>query len=229
MKKKNNKKGFKAPKRNSLTYLILLGIAIFVLLAVFVPLNYVKEYKENKVVPFESELTNLEVEYLDELSGITDFNLVLTCTEYKDISSEEGSNLSSATFKYYVYENGQAVAEGEDESDDINKPKIKNIKIKLAMCASWIKVDQSQTARTLTLYENVEKGEAGARTTTISSLPDLPKKGGLPFINIKSIPLYIYLSYDISIPETGKTITKHFVISLQYEDYIVGAIGGIEK
>lgn len=220
--KKNKKKKFQIPKRNGLTYLILIGGLIVLLLAIFIPLSYDSEYKENKVIPFAEDL-NIHVghehegeeheepiDYKDgSLADITDFNLVVKCTEYKD-------TVGSVSFSCYAYEN--------DKTDSLN---VKNVSIKLAMCSNWIGLDEESTSRSLTMYATEEKGKSGARTLTINNLPDLPAKGNLPFINIKTVNLYILLTYDSTV--NGKTTKNYYVLTVPYSEYIVGAIGGIEK
>lgn len=219
--KNKKKKKFQAPKRSGLTYLILVGGLIVLLLAIFIPLSYVTEYNENKVIPFAEDL-NIHIDHEHEgedeepidykkakLSEITDFNLVIKCSEYKD-------KAGSVTFSYYVYKN-----------DNTNTLNVKNVKIKLAMCSNWIGLNQASSSRTLTMYETEEKGKSGARTLTLNSIPDLPVKGNLPFINIETINLYVLLTYDTTV--SGNTKTNYYVLTIPYSEYIVGAIGGIEK
>ena len=215
--KKNNKK-FQAPKRSGLTYLILIGSLIVVLLAVFFPMSYIKEYNDNKVIPFAEDL-NIHVGHEHEgedeepveykkvsLSEITDFNLVISCTEYKDGVS--------ATFEYCAYKN---------ENSKTKNPK--NMKIKLAMCSNWIGLNQMSSSRSYTIKD--DEKSATKSTITLNSLPDLPKKGNLPFINIETVNLYILLTYDTT--TNGKTTSHTYLITMPYSEYIVGAVGGIEK
>ena len=169
--KKNNKK-FHTPKRSGLTYLILIFSLVFVILAVFVPISYVTEYKENKVTPFADDITT-EVKY-GTLDDITDFTLVIKCEEYND-----GTN---AVFRYYAYKNENSA-----------KANPKNIKLKLAMCSDWIGFDQESSSKSVSKLYDDENTAISSTTSstykiTISSLPNLPMKADVPFVNIKTIP-----------------------------------------
>ena len=218
---KKNKKKLHAPKRSGLTYLILIGALIIVLLAVFIPVSYVSEYNENKVIPFAEDL-NIHVGHEHEgeeheepvdykeikVSDITDFTFAISCSEYKDGSS--------ATFKYYAIKN---------ENSATTSPK--NLKIKLAMCSNWIGLNQTTSSRSVTINESSSTISSIARTVTINSLPDLPVKGSLPFTTVETINLYVLLTYDSKV--NGKTTSHTYLITIPYSEYIVGAVGGIEK
>ena len=213
MKKKDKK--WKFPKRRPLTYLLLILSVIVLFLAIFIPIQYVEYYNQNKVVPFETETKDVDVTH-GSLSSLPDFNLLVTCTDYIDKKdTEDKQNQSSAKFRVSAYKN--------DQSDE---KKVGNIKVKLAMCSNWIGVNRTyQFSSALTLYESLEKAQSNYRSATISGLPDLPVKGKLPFIHIDSIPLYIYVSYNTE--ENGKSKSHHYILKMNYNDYIEGATGGI--
>lgn len=227
---KNKKKKFiKTPKRSGLLYLFLLACLVIIIFAIFIPINYVKEYKENKVTPFESDLANIEdVQYVDSLSDITDFNLVVECSQYIEYENEDPEVKNcTATFKVYAYRLSTTNEEGETVPDETV---IQDIKVKLALCSSWVSVNEIAGVKKVTLRDTKEAVKStDIKQYTFASLPNLPLKGDLPFIKINSLPLYVYLSYNIKLPNTGKTVTKHFVIEIEYDDYIKGAHGGITK
>lgn len=52
-------------------------------LAIFIPIQYVEYYNQNKVVPFETETKDVDVTH-GSLSSLPDFNLLVTCTDYID-------------------------------------------------------------------------------------------------------------------------------------------------
>lgn len=81
MKKKDKK--WKFPKRSPLTYLLLILSVIVLFLAIFIPIQYVEYYNQNKVVPFETETKDVDVTH-GSLSSLPDFNLLVTCTDYID-------------------------------------------------------------------------------------------------------------------------------------------------
>ena len=203
---KNSKKKLHAPKRSGLIYLCLIGSLVFILLAVFIPLSIIKEYNENKVTPYADKISTTDYESIT-LSDITDFNFIFYCSEYKDGVS--------ATFTYYTYKNTETEALPS------------NIRFELAMCSNWINLNQTASSRSVTLYDNEEKGLSGARTVTINSLPDLPAKTSIPFYKIETINLYMWLTYDTKL--NGKTTSHTYLVTIPYSEYIVGAVGGIEK
>lgn len=77
-------------------------------LAIFIPIQYVEYYNQNKVVPFETETKDVDVTH-GSLSSLPDFNLLVTCTDYIDKKdTEDKQNQSSAKFRVSAYKNDQS-------------------------------------------------------------------------------------------------------------------------
>lgn len=210
-KTKANKKKFKfkLPALNLFNFFILLIIIVVAFFAIFIPVTYVNAYNDNKVVPFESDIANIDV-VRGNKNTITDFEFVISCTSYDDTSG-------SATFKYYAYEN-----------ENTKEKKVQNLEVKLGMFSDWIKVNRTSSSRSVTLAEDEEKALSSStyyKTVSISSLPDLPKKASVPFVTIKSIPLSVFISYTTT--KNGKQTTHNYIITYPYSEYIKGAAGGI--
>lgn len=207
---KNKKRKFKFPKRSPLLYLILILTPILVFFIVAIPVLYVNEYNENKVTVFVDETADVtsEIIYGDK-NTIEDFNLIIYCDNYNDKSG-------SVSFKAFVYEN--------EKTDSL---KIKNgVSVRIGMFSDWIKTDVVSTSRTIKIVENpikaIGKGSTYNPTFTLSSIPDLPKKGNLPFININEIPMYAYISYTTNV--NGTETKKYYILKYEYKDYMINRI-----
>lgn len=207
---------FHFPKRNLKNFLILVIGVIVIFFAIAIPVQYVSVYNDNKVTPFASTIESVGADNIQygNSSTITDFTFKMTCTNYNDTSG-------TASFKFYAYKN--------DKTTDANIL-TNNYKVTLAMCSNWIKVDRSSTERSSTIAADETealKSSTYYKTVSISSLPDLPKKGSLPFIKIDTIPLYVYVTY--STVKNGKETVHRYILEYPYSEYIVGATGGVQK
>lgn len=208
---KNKKKfTFKLPKRSPLLYLIMILTPILLFFIIAIPVLYVKEYNANKVIVFEDEIANVtsDIVYGDK-NTITDFNLVIYCDSYND-------NSGAVSFKAFIYENENTAA-----------LKIKDgVSVRLGMFSDWIKTDLVTSAKTIKIKDlpinSIGKGATYNPTFTLSNVPNLPQKGNLPFINVKEIPMYAYVSYTVYI--NGSAKTKHFILKYEHNDYMIDRI-----
>ena len=205
---KKQKKGFKLPQRSLLLYLLLIFIPVLIFFLIAIPVLYVNEYKENKAEIFKTDLENVtDVIYADASENpIKDFNLFLYCTSYNNTTG-------AIEFKTILYENDTTSSVIKD-SDQVS--------IKLGMYSDWIKVESTASNRSRKIASTPKEALGSSSyyaTYSISGIPTLPKKGGLPFINIKSIPVYAYVTYTTTVK--GSKTTKRYVIKYEYSEYMI--------
>ena len=206
--KKNKKFHFRLPKRNLLNLILLIVIPIALFFIIAIPVLYVNEYNNNKVTPFQSDIGNIDEDLITygDKDTIKDFNFVFYCSNYNN-------QTGSVTFRAIAYEN-------ENTSSVINLSN--QITIKVGMYSNWIKTETNSSSRSRYIAPGPKSGLASSRyyaDFSISNIPTLPKKGGLPFINIKTIPAYVYITYKTII--NGSETTKYYILKYDYEDYII--------
>lgn len=235
-KKKTEKKGrFHLPKRSALTYLLLILVPVILFFIIAIPVVYVREYNKTKVIPLSSELEKIDQDKVIYGDGdvIPDFNFVLYCKNYNDTTDS-----NTITFSWFAYKNDQT--EGLFKDTD-------QISVKLSMSHSWIGKEYTSSSYKRRVAKDAKTAVGSTLyrcdTASISAVPNLPMKGNLPFIKIKSIPVYAYVTYTIN--EKGSQKTKYFVLKYEYKDYITDGlvfdegtdnevrikptVGGIEK
>lgn len=233
-KKIEKKRGFHLPKRNALTYLLLILIPILLFFIIAIPVVYVREYNNTKVIPLNNELEKIDKDKVVYGDGdiIPDFNFVLYCKEYHDTTDS-----NTITFSWFAYNNDQT--EGLFRDTD-------QISVKLSMYHDWMGKEYTSSSYKRKIAKDAKSGQGSTAyrcDSTISAVPNLPMKGKLPFIKIKSIPVYAYVSYTIN--EKGSQKTKYYVLKYKYKDYITDGmvfnegeenevwikptVGGIEK
>ncbi len=214
MKKEKNKKfHFRLPKLTPLNLILMILIPIVVFFVIAIPVLYVNSYNANKVSVFSSQLEELdETARKDVIYGnknkIEDFEFVLYCTNY---DNESGT----IKFKAFAYEN-----EKTRNVIDLSK----QISVQLGMYSNWIKCEQTSSKYNKYIGTGANVAMTQSRSYfdfTISNVPKLPKKGDLPFINIKTIPLYAYITYSTII--NGTETTKRYILKYEYNDYVIGS------
>ncbi len=203
-----NKKKIGLPKLTPLNLIILIGGIILLFFIIAIPVVYVKEYNSTKVTPFESDIKDLSSKDIirGNKNSIEDFNFVLWCKNY---NNETGS----ISFRMIAYEN-------EDTRSKINVAN--KISVKLGMYSNWIKTEKSTSSYSRMIAPGPKAALNSSRyyaDYTLSGLPTLPKKGGVPFVKIKSIPLYAYVTYTTTI--NGTETTKRYILKYEYKDYII--------
>ncbi len=211
-KEKKGKKKFHLPqiKMNLLTLLILIFTPILLFFIVAIPTIYIKTYNENKVTPFATDLKDIKKSDIiyGNKNTIKDFNFLFYCTKYNDGGTVE--------FKSFAYENENTRKVLGNKSE---------ISVKVGLCSNWVKTDiySSSRSRRVAASAKTALGSSSYYATySISSVPNLPLKGKLPFINIKELTAYVYLTYTTTI--NGTNTTKRYVLEYDYEDYMVGKI-----
>lgn len=226
MSKKNKK--IQLPKRSPLLYLLLILVPVFVFLAIAIPVEYVSTYKEQKVYEFKS-LVYQEVEHEHEddedhehvveyerredvvwgnKNTITDFDLYLYCNEYND-----GGTVSFGVFGV--------------KNENTKNLNITQFTVRLGVFNTWINLNKESTSRTVKLVDNAigaikngtSTGTSYNPSISISGVADLPAKGPLPFTNVKSLPVYAYISYEIK--QKGESIKKEYVLEFSYNEYMI--------
>lgn len=214
MKKKQKK--IKTPKRSILFLGSLILGTVILFLAIFIPIQYTEKYNKNKIIPLESETENATDLKKGNLSLLKDFEFRLSCTEYQDLEMKNGQNQGYATFQFYIYSNEQTF-----------DYRIQNAKVYLSLAADWIHFEKKSSLYTTTIYSTEQEARTSRKQVTLRNLPDLPVSGGLPFVTVGSLNLYLYISYVKVIH--GENKTENYLIKVPYKTYIVGARGGIEK
>lgn len=212
MKKEKNKKfHFRLPKLTPLNLILMILIPIVIFFIIAIPVLYVNSYNANKVNVFSTQLEELdESARKDVIYGnknkIEDFEFVLYCTNY---DNESGT----IKFQAFAYEN-------EKTRNIVNLSK--QISVRLGLYSDWIKCEATSSTYNKYIAPGAKNGtdSRSVFNFTISNVPKLPKKGTLPFINIKTIPLYAYITYTTSV--NGTETNKRYILKYEYKDYVVG-------
>ena len=211
-KEKKVKRKFHLPKfrMNLLTLLILIFTPILLFFIIAIPTIYIKTYNDNKVTPFASDLK--DVKKSDIIYGnkntIKDFNFLFYCTKYNDGGTVE--------FKSFAYEN-------ENTKNIIGNKS--EISVKVGLCSNWVKTDIYSSSRSRRVANSAKTALGSSSyyaTYSISNVPNLPVKGKLPFIKLKELTAYVYLTYTTTV--NGTNTTKRYVLEYDYDDYMIGKI-----
>lgn len=208
--KENKKKKFHfhLPKLTPLNLILMILIPILLFLIIAIPVLYVNEYNANKVTLFASDLENVnkkEIVYGNKNTKM-DFDFVLYCTNYDNASG-------TIKFQAFAYEN-------ENTRNVINLAN--RVKVRLGMYSDWIKVEQTSSSYDKYIGTGPRTAKEQSRSRfdfTIYNIPNLPKKGKLPFVHIDSIPVYAYITYTTTI--NGTEATKRFILKYNYSDYVI--------
>ena len=205
-----SKKKLRLPQRSLLLYILLITVPVVVFFLIWIPVMYVNLYNENKVTPFETDIAGItdEIIYGDK-NTITDFTFFVYCEKYNN-------STGSATFRATSFKNENTDALGISNT----------VSFKLGLCTSWVRTAIYSSNYSTRRVANTPKEAFNSSTyygaPTLSGLPSLPKKGGLPFVQITELPLYVYVQYTTDIKGT-KTL-RRYILKYEYDDYIIGSI-----
>ena len=226
MSKKNKK--FQLPKRSPLLYLLMILIPVVLFFAIAIPVKYVSTYKESRVYVFKSYVydeitkdhkeggeTHTHTTYKKKdgvvwgkENAITDFDFYLYCNEYND-----GGSVSFGVF-------------GVKNENTVDL-QITQFTVRIGMFDTWLNVNKESSSRTVKLVDyaisavkdGTSKGTSYNPSISLSSVPNLPAKGPLPFTGLKQLSAYAYVSYTIK--QNGQSITKEYVLEYSYNDYMI--------
>ena len=229
MSKKNKK--FQLPKRSPLLYLLMILVPVVLFFAIAIPVKYVSTYKESKVYVFKSYVydevskehkengethTHTTYKKKDGIvwaknNAITDFDFYFYCNEYND-----GGSVSFGVFGVK-----------NENSTDLQ---ISQFTVRVGMFDTWLNVNKESSSRTVKLVDNAvsavkdgtSKGTSYNPSISLSSVPNLPAKGPLPFTGVNKLSAYAYVSYTIK--QNGESITKEYVLEYSYNDYMIDKI-----
>lgn len=228
----NNKSSNKSKLfgRNVFTLYIIVPILFILILGIFITVNYISTYNNNKIIPFENKsvgvlftdndgTNSFNVENAKQITEeeFTEFGYILKCIEYN-----EDSKTAKYEFRPYKLETTKAIT---------------NDKVSVALClkTDWIGfVGYSSTsAVSATLSSDLEKAESTTSATykkdlSITSLVDLPAKVDTWPVKVKVNEPEIYLYLEYSYQENGKTKTNTFIVEYSYSDLIPES-GGIRQ
>ncbi len=213
--KKKNERRFHLPKRSGLLYLLLVLIPVVLFFLIAIPVIYVKEYKATKITPFATALESVDSSQIvyGGPNEIPDFNFVIYCKEYSQTESDDANTIK---FSWFAYRNDKT-AELIKDSDQIT--------VRISLYHDWMGKEytysSSGTSKKIApdLKKVSENSTYRMDTASISSVPNLPYKGKLPFVKVKTLPLYVYITYNTTVK--GTVSTKHYVLKYEYEDYMV--------
>lgn len=214
MKKEKNKKfHFRLPKLTPLNLILMILIPVVIFFVIAIPVLYVNAYNANKVNVFSSQLEDLSADDKKKIvygnkNTIDDFEFILYCTNY---DNESGT----IKFQAFAYEN-------EKTRDVINLSK--QISVRLGMYSDWIKCEKTSSSYNKYIATGPRNAMEQSRSRfdfTINSIPKLPQKGSLPFIKIKTIPVYAYITYTTTI--NGTETTKRYILKYEYNDYVISS------
>ncbi len=222
------KKKFHLPKRSGLLYLLMFLVPVLLFFIIAIPVVYVNNYNKHKLQLFPDQLKDIEassIVYADgKVDAIPDFNFVLYCDTYNNSSSS-----NQIKFCWFSYYNDKTESVFNIPSGSSKKP---SISVRLQMNANWIDIQNngvSTSAYSKSIAPNAKTANPGTSssnsyfyTVNISNIPQLPIKGDLPFIKVKTIPVYAYITYTVT--ENAQSKTKHYVLKYEYKDYIVNKL-----
>jgi hypothetical protein len=228
MSKKNKK--FQLPKRSPILYLLMILVPVILFFAVAIPVKYVSTYKENRVYVFQNYVYN---EVTEEHGNEDDPNHEHKTTYKKKDDVVWGDKDTITDFDFYLYCNeyndGGSVSFGvfgvkNEKSKDLN---IKEFTVRIGFFNSWLNLNKESSSRTVKLVDNAvsavkdgtSKGTSYNPSISLSSVPNLPAKGPLPFTGTKELKAYALVSYTIK--ENGQNITKQFVLEYSYDEYMI--------
>lgn len=223
--KSKEKRKFHFPKRSGLTYILLFLIPILLFFIIAIPIVYVNNYNKYKLEVFPEQLKDIDSKNIvytkGKIDAIPDFNFVLYCDTYNNSAST-----NQIKFSWFSYYNENTENAFKIPADSKQKP---SISVRLQMDSNWIAIQNngvSTSAYSKSIAPNAKTANPGTnssnsyfQTITLSNIPQLPKKGDLPFIKVKTLPLYVYITY--SVKENAQTTAKHYVLKYEYKDYIV--------
>ncbi len=182
---------------------LFIGLLVFSFLIVS-GVTYILEYNKNVPVLFDEEIKATEFNKLNK-SEIFDIELKSIAYSPKRTNS---TNNGQMEIDYTIFLN----------EEKINQNNISNVKVTFSTGCYWGKCNDESSSKTVskTYYIKDENKDIKKQTLTsqITLKTEMPLKGNLPFISVKTPDLYIKLSYTVTsvADQTTEEKTEYFKV-----------------